>query len=86
MTFDETLEKYRAKREELRTAQGNLDKLANERRRLSKEIAAGHRTYKSAHREYLDLAAKLGPALSLEINAHPMPADLSDKLQDEEKE
>lgn len=86
MTFDETLETYRQKRDELRTAQSNLDKLANERRKLSKEIAQAHRAYKTAHREYLDLANQLQPELNKEIHAHPMPADLSESLEDTEKE
>lgn len=84
MTFDQCLEDYRSKRDELRQLQSDMDKLANERRRISKDIKAKHREYKTKHREMLDAMAQLVPELNKEVQAHPMPSDLSDQLIDNE--
>jgi hypothetical protein len=44
-----------------------------------------HRLYKAKHRELLEAMAVLVPELNKEVQAHPMPADLSDAIKDEKK-
>ena len=86
MTFDDAYTNYKTKRHELRELQGDLDKLANERRELTKKIKATHRADKAKHREYVDAMGQLIPELNKEVTAHPMPADLSNEIADEESE
>jgi len=85
-TFDDSLENYRNLRTELRGIQSDLDKLANERRRISKEIASKHGEYKRKRKQYLEAANTLMPELNKEIQAHPLPADLTADLTDSENE
>jgi len=85
-TFDEALEHYRNLRSELRGLQSDLDKLANERRKVSKDIAAKHGDYKRKRKQYLEAANVLMPELNKEIQAHPLPADLTADLTDSENE
>ena len=86
MTFDDAYTNYITKRNNLREVQGELDKLGNERRRISKEIKAKHREYKTKHRELVDAMGQLVPELNKEVQAHPFPADMTDVLLDNEKE
>ena len=86
MPLETALETYREKRKEVRELQSHLDKLANDRRKLSKDIAQGHRSYKTKHRELLEAQAALKPELDKEVQAHPLPADLTESITDTERE
>jgi hypothetical protein len=86
MTFDEALKNYREKRQILSDLQSTMDKKANERRALSKDLKALHFEYKRSYKELLIAQELLVPELQKEVKSRQMTPDLAALIEDNERE
>jgi len=78
MTFDDSYEKYKAAREEVRVTHGALSKKLGEREQIDKELRQLIKTYKRLHRNLEAAQLALIPELDKEVAAHTKPAKIKE--------
>lgn len=78
MTFDDSYEKYKVARNEVRMAHSALSKKLGEREQIDGELPQLIRTYKRLHRNLEAAQLALIPELDKEVAAHTRPAKIEE--------